>query len=120
MRHNHTQSLSVAVIFEVHAQKQLEDLAKLMPVWVIQSSENDMVVANLRENLSTALTVFFGRENEPKQDMCARIIYDVDDHHAFNQLFIYGATPMDIGSEVVSVLKLTQIEPTSYGSYASR
>jgi hypothetical protein len=106
---------SVAVIFEAHARKQIEALANLMPVWVVESAENNAAAEDVRRKCSAELTVFVKRESESKEDMLARVIYDVDDHHRFDRLFLYGAMLADIDPEVVAAMKFTNVESTDYG-----
>jgi hypothetical protein len=88
---------SVAVIFEAHARKQIEALANLMPVWVVESAENNAAAEDVRRKCSAELTVFVKRESESKEDM------------------LYGAMLADIDPEVVAAMKFTNVESTDYG-----
>ncbi len=107
--------LTVAVIFAPHAQRQIETLAAVMPVWAIESPENARAIADARLKYQYPLTVFFARPSESKVDMCSRILFDIDDHHPFNELNLYDASLADIDSEALDILKIDDKQSTEYG-----
>lgn len=111
---------TVAVIFLSSAQKEIEALAATMPVWVIESSENACAATAARQKGVETLTVFFKRVGESKTSMCSRVLYDIDDHHQFDCLEIYGASLSDIDPEVVSALELIDQQQTEYGCRLTR
>jgi len=101
-------------------KKEIEELAGEMPVWVIQSIENDVAVCSARKNKLVGITVFFTIKNESKMETCSRILYNVDDHHQFDRLVIYGAMASDIDSEVLSRLGIVDLQQTKQGCELTR
>jgi hypothetical protein len=112
--------LTVAVIFAPNAAKQIELLAGDTPLWVIESSKNVPAVAEARKKHQSPLTVFFVRPGESKMDMCSRVLFNIDDHHEFSELKIYGASLEDIDIAALDVLKIDSKQQTDYGCLLAR
>ena len=114
------EQLTVAVIFTPDAGKQIGLLAADMPVWVVESAENSAAVAEARKKSQWPLTVFLVRSVESRADMCSRVLFNVDEHHQFIVLKLYGMSVTDIEAETLDILRIRCKQQTDYGCCLSR
>jgi hypothetical protein len=110
----------VAVIFSLTARADIERLAQCMPVWVIDSKENAAAVQIARRQFPSGLTLFFRLPGESESDRCSRVLFDVDDHHQFSCLEIYGLPLSQIDPITLYELGIRAFTPTDYGCKLNR
>jgi hypothetical protein len=74
----------VTLVLDLTFGEKLIEVGQVMPVWIIDSSENRPVVEQLRKNahdLSQSITLFAAKKDEPIETACDRIVQSLDEHH---------------------------------------
>jgi hypothetical protein len=108
---------SVALVLDRYFGRRVEELARRMPVWVISSTDNHQAVAAARSRLNDAanITEFVAFDGEDLGSMCARLLYEIDEHHGtassmrpYEQLLIYGVEAGLVAPDVMHDLGIEE------------
>lgn len=118
----------VALVLDADFTKKLQSLALQMPVWIVNSPINTVIVKALRaQNSSYQLTEFFTDQFESKADSFHKIVDTVDEHHnelsqfpPYDTLLVYGLDIEDIDNNVLINLGFLQFQKTEYGFIARK
>jgi len=100
---------SIALVLDPDFAEKIIPLSKTMPVWIISSPANDAICKEIHhKSADSQITRIFSRADETKNDLIARSIYLIDEHHGisscsqpYESIIIYGASEAEIGSDVL-------------------
>ena len=106
-------------------------LAKQFHLWVIESPVNLPVIQSIwheelpdttESPLAAGVTAFAGLEDESSEEVCARIVPDVDEHHgeyshdpSWTEIEVFGAAISHSLETIFRELGVTQFEVTDDG-----
>jgi hypothetical protein len=121
------ESNSVSLVLDRNAGERLHAIAEMMPVWVISSEHNCMIVEQLRQRLPRGrLTLFLPKANESCDDELARAVYAIDEHHGASSelppyfvLHVYGASAR-MSPAMAEELGFHEVVETSEGFCATK
>jgi hypothetical protein len=114
----------IALVIDPRFGSRLLDLAKLMPVWIVFSEENERAVAHARGVLGDAANITSLRiaENESAAQTCTRGLYEIDEHHgssswgpSYDRVIVFGCTPDALTPAVVEDLDLGSVQRSPDG-----
>jgi hypothetical protein len=96
----------VALVVDRNFGSRIAEISPDMHVWVVESPSNSLVVARLWAStergfgaglIEPVITSFDAREDESPEDLCARIVPEIDQHHgeyqrypAWSEIVVYG------------------------------
>lgn len=118
----------VALVLDADFSTKLQSIALQMPVWIVHSTVNTVIVKELRsQNISYQLTEFFPEQLESKADLFHKIVYSLDEHHnelsqdpPYNTLLVYGLDLEAIDENVLKELGFCQLQKTEFGFIARK
>jgi hypothetical protein len=114
----------IALVIDRGFGPSLLNLARRMPVWIVSSEENDRAVAHVRSQLGkdaniTSLRLAHG---ESDGDICARGLYEIDEHHgpfssapSYDRVLVLGCTAHVLDPNVMKDLGLGGVHGTFDG-----
>jgi len=116
----------VALILDTDFTKDLQKLASEMPVWIVKSHNNAVMVKELRlQSNSYQLTEVFSEQLESNSNVFYRIIDTLDEHHnevsqdpPYNTLLVYGLDLEAIDINILRELGFIKFQKTEYGFIA--
>lgn len=118
----------IALVLDTDFATELKRLALQMPVWIVKSPINSVVVKELRlQSDNYQLTEFFSEQFESKANSFHKIIYTLDEHHnelsqepPYNTLLVYGLDLDTIDENELKELGFFQFQKTAYGFIARK
>lgn len=121
---------TVALVLDKEFGGHCLDLQKSMPVWIVDSPQNQLFVDRIRLNRpaeDAAVTVFQIRENELLSSVCERIVQSVDDHHnefsqtpGYSELDVFGVSLADVSLRPFMELGFEEFVKSSTGFIARK
>ena len=114
----------VALVLDPNFGEQVLPLARRMPLWIVSSASNDIAVKQARhEHIEEGrITQLLLRAGETPQDLLARAVCSIDEHHgeasqvvAYDTLWVYGAEPQMMSPELMSEIGFKSIVATRDG-----
>ncbi len=123
--------VQVGLILKQDFGENIVHFAERMPVWVIESEQNNVVIDRLRKaNMDGAefsITTFPARERESKEKCCERIVGSLDDHHndfsqtpGYTELVVIGVFMNEVSQQPFLSLGFNRFLPTDAGFVAKK
>jgi hypothetical protein len=119
----------IALVLDQNFGTRVLELAKQMPVWIVESEENDSAVKQTRSALGgmAHITSLLLGKGESASDACLRALYEIDEHHGpssldapYDRVLVFGCVPHLITSEVMNDLGFARVSKTDSGFYAEK
>jgi hypothetical protein len=121
----------IALVLDPEFGDELNLLQALMPVWIIDSPQNQSVVEKNRNPQSSGegnlITTFQAREGESLAMVCERIVQSLDDHHnehsqtpGYRELRVIGVSLGDVSLQPFLELHFDQFVRTATGFIARK
>jgi hypothetical protein len=117
-----------ALILDPHYGNKLKNLCVDLPVWVVNSPENDLIINALRANCSCQdiqITTFPLKEGESRSHACERIIESLDQHYneyamdgGYLELEVIGVTLDEVSMLPFFEVGFTKFSQTDTGFIA--
>ena len=70
----------VALVLDPQFGDRIDELARRMPVWILNDPANSQAVARARA-AGASITTFDRKPNESMQDLFLRTAYNIEEHH---------------------------------------
>ncbi|MCL2644230.1 MAG: hypothetical protein FWD51_02095 [Betaproteobacteria bacterium] len=121
----------VALVLQPDFGERLIQLVELMPVWIIESSQNRVAVEKIRNTklLRSAIpiTTFQAKEGELLKTVCERIVLSLEDHYneysqipSYNELKVIGISLTDVSLKPFLKLNFDEFLVTETGFIARK
>lgn len=117
-------SQPIALVLDPEFGEGLLQLAREMPVWVVQSATNQRAVEQARQLLVPApeITTVLVDQGDSPSEVCVRALYDIDEHHGshnagpeYSEVRVFGGTPEFVTVDVLRELGLELESRTATG-----
>lgn len=119
-------SKKVVLVLDMNFGEKILSFAKSMPVWVVESAENQVAIDHARHNGIT-VTTFKLRDGELVEKACARIIQSLDDHYnefsqeqGYSELECIGITLAKVSLRPFIELGFDTFSVTAFGFLAKK
>ena len=124
-------SSQVTLVLDPAFGDGLIPMQELMPVWIVDSPQNQSVVEKIRNTQSSngvkIITTFPTRERESLGMVCERIVQSLDDHHneysqtpGYSELRVIGVSLGDVSLKPFLELNFDQFVQTATGFIARK
>ncbi|WP_147444930.1 hypothetical protein [Corallococcus sp. CA053C] len=126
----------VGIVVDQGFGDRLADLARVFHVWVVASGANTPVIQSVWKSalvdaaadpLAVGVTSFAAGEGESREETCARIAWDVDEHHnesahdpPWSEIEVFGVKLTAALRDVFEQLGATACIPTQDGFICRR